>query len=104
MAGQVVQMDYAVVGDVSSGFGQSAQILRVVSQILSVAIEVLRAMVFASLGTSIALANYLSVIKQKAENLAKVCEEFQNDLARAIGDHKKGDVQGKRYFGEGIGR
>ena len=24
------------------------------------------------------------------------------DLARAIDDHKKGDVQGKRYFGQGI--
>ncbi len=104
MAGQVVQMDYAVVGEVSNGFGQSAQILRVVAKILSVAIEVLRAMAFASLGTSLALANYLAVIKQKTENLAKVCDEFQSDLSRAIGDHKKGDVQGKRYFGEGISR
>ena len=104
MAGQVVQMDYAVVGAVSDGFGMQAQMLRIVAKILSVAIEVLRAMAFASLGTSLALANYLAVIKQKTENLAKVCEEFQNDLARAVGDHKKGDIQGKRYFGEGIGR
>ena len=104
MAGQVVQMDYAVVTAVSNGFGMQAQMLRIVAKILSVAIEVLRAMAFASLGTSMALANYLSVIKEKVEALAKVCEEFQGDLARAVGDHKKGDIQGKRYFGEGISR
>lgn len=104
MAGQVVQMDYAVVSAVSDGFGMQAQMLRIVAKILSVAIEVLRAMAFASLGTSLALANYLAVIKEKVENLAKVCEEFQGDLSRAVGDHRKGDIQGKRYFGEGISR
>jgi hypothetical protein len=28
--------------------------------------------------------------------------EFSGDLARAITDHKTGDIKGKRYFGEGI--
>ena len=55
-------------------------------------------------GTSAALANYLDVIKQKVQKLAKICEEFAGDLARAITDHKNGDFQGKRYFGEGIRR
>ena len=36
--------------------------------------------------------------------LAKLCEEFAADLARAIGDHKNGDTAGKRYFGEGVRR
>jgi len=56
------------------------------------------------MGTSAALAQYLDNIKQKVQNLAKICQEFSDDLANAISDHKKGDVQGKRYFGEGISR
>ena len=71
---------------------------------LEIAINILRAMAFASLGTSLALANYLDTIKQKVEALAKVCEEFSGDLAQAVNDHKKGDVKGKNYFGEGVTR
>lgn len=104
MAGQVVQMDYAVVGDVSKGFGVASQTLTVVGKALEVAIGILRASAFFSLGTSAALAQYLDVIKQKVNNLAKLCTEFSQDLARAIEDHKRGDVQGKRYFGEGVSR
>lgn len=104
MAGQVVQMDYAVVGEVSKGFSTSEQVLTTVGKVLEVLIGILRATAFFSAGTSLALANYLDVIKGKVNNLAKICKEFSGDLARAIDDHKKGDVQGKRYFGEGIGR
>ncbi len=104
MAGQVVQMDYAVIGDVSKGFSQARDVLRTVGKVLEGLVQVLRAMAFASLGTSLALANYLDTIKQKVNNLAKVCEEFSNDLARAIDDHKRGDIKGKRYFGEGVAR
>ena len=104
MAGQVVQMDYAVVGDVSKGFGTSSQTLTVVGKVLEVAVGILRATAFFSLGTSAALAQYLDNIKQKVNNLAKLCNEFSNDLARAIDDHKRGDIQGKRYFGEGVSR
>ena len=104
MATQVVQMDYEVVTAVSKGFGLQAQTLRTVAKALEIAINILRAMAFASLGTSLALANYLDTIKQKVEALAKVCEEFSGDLAQAVNDHKKGDVKGKSYFGEGVTR
>jgi hypothetical protein len=95
-------MDYAVVGDVSKGFGVSGQTLTVVGKVLEVAIGILRATAFFSLGTTAALAQYLDTIKQKVNALAKLCNEFSGDLSRAIDDHKKGDVQGKRYFGQGI--
>jgi hypothetical protein len=104
MAGQVVQMDYKVVGDVSKGFATSRDVLKAVGQVLEVLIGVLRAAALFSFGTSAALAQYLDNIKKKVEALAKVCNEFSDDLARAITDHKKGDVEGKRYFGEGISR
>ena len=104
MAGQVVQMDYAVIGDVSKGFGTARDMLTAVGKVLEILIGILRASALLSLGTSLALAQYLDNIKNKVNNLAKVCNEFSNDLSRAIGDHKKGDVQGKRYFGEGVSR
>lgn len=104
MAGQVVQMDYAVVGDVSKGFGTASQTLTVVGQVLEVVVGILRATAFFSMGTSAALAQYLDVIKEKVQKLARLCTEFSQDLSRAIEDHKKGDIQGKRYFGEGVSR
>jgi hypothetical protein len=104
MAGQLVQMDYQVMSEVSKGFSTAAQMLTTIGKVLEALVQVLRAMAFASMGTSLALANYLDVIKGKVNNLAKVCTEFSQDLARAIDDHKKGDVTGKRYFGEGVSR
>jgi hypothetical protein len=104
MAGNVVQMDYEVISDVSKGFKTAQEGLTTVGKVLEALIQVLRAMAFLSMGTSAALAQYLDVIKGKVNNLAKLCSEFSSDLARAIDDHKKGDVKGKKYFGEGVSR
>ena len=103
MATQMVEMDYKVVTQASKMFGTTADMLKTVGKVLEALIQVLRATAFFSGGTSLALANYLENIKNKINNLAKVCQEFEGDLARAVSDHKKGDVQGKRYFGEGVG-
>jgi hypothetical protein len=102
MAGQVVQMDYQVIGEVSKGFGTAADVLTTVGKVLEVLIGILRATAFFSAGTSLALANYLDVIKGKVNNLAKICKEFQGDLAEAIKFHKTGDTSGKKLFGQGI--
>lgn len=102
MAGNVVQMDYGVITEVSKGFGTAADVLNTVGNVLGVLIGLLRATAFFSAGTSLALANYLDVIKGKVNNLKKICQEFSGDLARAVDDHKKGDVAGKKYFGQGI--
>jgi hypothetical protein len=102
MAGNVVQMDYGVVTEVSKGFGTARDTLQSVGKVLKLLVGVLRASALASLGTGLALANYLEVIEKKVTNLSKVCNEFSVDLSRAVGDHKKGDVEGKKYFGQGI--
>ena len=102
MAGEVVQMDYTVITAVSKGFKVQAATLKAIGKALEVAIQILQAMAFVSMGTTKALARYLSVIKDKVQKLGKLCEEFANDLARAVGDHKRGDIKGKSYFGEGI--
>lgn len=102
MASTTVQMDYDVVTAGSKSFKAVADMLRAVAKTLEVLINILRATAFLSGGTSLALANYLENIKNKINPLAKLCEEFSGDLARAVTDHKRGDVQGKRYFGEGV--
>ena len=102
MAGEVVQMDYTVITAVSKGFKVQATTLKAIGKALEVAIQILQALALVSLGTTKALAQYLTVIKDKVKKLGKLCEEFANDLARAVGDHKKGDIRGKQYFGEGI--
>ncbi len=102
MATQVVEMDYNVIQAVSKGFGEAAEALRTMAKILEKAVQILNAMAFLSAGITKALAQWLEGIQRAMENLAKICEEFSNDLARAIQDHKTGDIQGKQYFGEGL--
>lgn len=98
MAGQVVQMDYTVIGNVSKGFNTAHETLDAVGKVLEAAIEMLRASAIFSFGTTAALAQYLSLIKDKVQKLSKACVWFSQNLARAIGDHQKGDVEGKHYF------
>jgi len=102
--GTVVAMQYQPILEVSRGFTQAAQVLRTIAKVLQALVQILRAMAFASMGTSLALANYLDVIRQKLEKLAKVCEEFSQDLAKAVTDHKNGTFKAGSYFGEGVSR
>jgi hypothetical protein len=103
MAGQVVQMDYQVIGNVSKGFSDASQALTAVGKVLDAAVQVLRAAAFLSFGTTLALAQYLENIETQVNKLATDCEEkFAKPLSAAIGDHRRGDVQGKNYFGRGI--
>jgi len=95
-------MDYGAITNVSKGFKSTEEALEALGKILEAAIQVLRAAAFFSMGTSLALANYLEVIKKKVQNLATLCDEFSVDLAKAVEDHEKGDIKGKRYFGKGI--
>lgn len=102
MATDVVEMDYDVIQAVSRGFHQISDALKKIGKALQIAVQILRATAFLSAGINEAMARWLEGIQKAVENLAKVCMEFSGDLARAITDHKKGDVKGRRYFGEGI--
>lgn len=104
MAKQVVQMDYSVIADVSRGFASARGILKNVSKVLSALVKILVGSAFLSFGTNLALARYLRNVNNKIKHLANVCGEFSGDLAQAIEDHKRGEVKGKRYFGEGVRR
>ena len=97
-----VEMDHNVVGQAAKMFMTTADMLKNVAKILEGLIQMLRASAFFSAGTSLALANYFENIKNMINNLVKVCEELGGDLMRAVEDHKRGDIRGKRYFGEGV--
>ncbi len=100
--GTTVAMTYAPIEATAQGFTAQAQTLRVIAKVLNALVQVLRAMAFASLGTSLALAQYYDTIREKCEKLAKVCEEFSADLKRAVAEHKAGTYKAGSYFGEGI--
>ena len=102
MASQVVEMDYSAVEKVAKGFDATSKSLKMISKVLEVIIQQLRAAALATMGMSNVYANYLETIKKKCEKLAKICDEFGGDLRRAIKDHKAGDYRGKQYFGEGV--
>lgn len=97
-----VKMDYGVMQSAIDVFKTVSDMLKTVIKVLTTLIGILRASAFFSAGTSLALANYLENIKNAIEKLVKIVDEFATDLSRAIDDHKKGDVVGKSYFGEGV--
>lgn len=101
MGTQVVEMDYEVILAVSKGFDEAAEALRTIAKVLEKCIMILKANFFMRIFYE-ALIRWLEGIKKALENLAKVCEEFAQDLDLAVQDHKRGDIEGKRYFGEGI--
>lgn len=103
MASQVVQMDYPVVTSVSKGFKAAHDTLVAVGKALEAAITTLRTLAFFGVALAKALADYLQVIKTKVDKLAKLTQEFSDDLARAVEDHKKGQYNAGSYFGEGKG-
>lgn len=97
MSGKVA-MTYQTVTAVAQGFDQQAQILGAISKGLEAAIEILRAMAFASMGTSLALANYLQTIKDKIDKLVKLCNFYTQNLNKAVNDHKTGQYDAGSYF------
>jgi len=99
---QKIAMHYPTIQQVSQGFKQAAQILRTVAKVLDALIQILRAMAFASMGTSLALANYLQTIKEKIEKLAKVCEWFSQNLDNALKAHQQGVSDSAQFFTQGI--
>lgn len=103
MASQVVQMDYPVVTNISNGFKAAHDTLVAVGKALDAAITTLRTLAFFGMALAKALADYLQVIKDKVDKLAKLAQEFSDDLARAVQDHRTGQYKAGSYFGEGKG-
>lgn len=97
-----VSMDYEAVEGVAKGFDATAKALRAVEKVLEMVIMQLRAAAAYTFGMTQVWVRYFEGIKKQVINVYKICEEFARDLRRAITDHRNGDFEGKRYFGEGI--
>ena len=101
MADQVVEMDYDEIQKVADNFKEDADQCRMIAKILEGIIAVLK--VVALIVPFIKkLVNWMEGIKNALEKLAKVEEEFSDDLEFAIAAHKKGDYAGMSRFGEGV--
>lgn len=99
MAGQVVQMDYAVVGDVAKVFTAQGEVAKVIGQVTNAIITALLLVPFVSMSIGPLLRQINQAVQAKTKDLHKLCEEFARDLNQAIQDHRNGDYEGKRYFG-----
>lgn len=99
MAGNVVQMDYAVVGEVSKGFTAQSQAAKVIGQVTNATITALLANPFVSMTIGPLLNQINQAVQAKTKELSQLCDEFAGDLTQAIGDHRNGDYEGKSYFG-----
>ena len=101
MAEQVVEMDYDEIQKVADNFKDDADKCNMIAKILEGIIVVLK--VVAKIFTLVEkIVQWMEGIKKALENLAKVDEEFSDNLEFAIARHKVGDFQGMSRFGEGV--
>ena len=99
MAGQVVEMDYPVMQNVAKGFRTQADVMNAIGKALVVMFEALeKALWFTGLGAYFGRCK--DATKKKTEELVKTLNEFGKDIDDAVNDHKKGDFEGKSYFGK----
>lgn len=101
--GQVVAMTYAPIQGVAKGFDMQSQSLNVVAKVLRALAQALKASLFGAILFA-EIIRRMELIAKKAEALAKLCDEFSNDLKRAVKDHQSGDYKAGSYFGEGVSR
>jgi len=98
MAGQVVEMDYPVMQNVAKGFRTQADVMNAIGKALVLMFEALeKALTFIGLGAYFGRCK--DATKKKTEELVKTLQEFGQDIDNAVNDHKKGDFEGKSYFG-----
>jgi hypothetical protein len=99
MAGQVVEMDYPVMQSVAKSFRTQADVMNAVGKAAVLLFESLeKALWFTGLGAYFGRCK--DATRTKTAELVKVLKEFGSDIDAAIGDHKKGDFEGKSYFGK----
>jgi hypothetical protein len=94
-------MSYGPVTQISKNYQMQADMLKAVAAALKAAAMALKMSLFGAIMFAEVIRRF-ELVAKKSENLAKLCEEFSNDLARAVDDHKKGDYKAATYFGEGV--
>jgi hypothetical protein len=102
MATQVVQMEYDVIQSVADGMMTAKDVVLAVAQAMHMILEGFKMSSFLCPPLIVYYTQWQELIKKKSKTLADKLEEMSNDLKLAIGDHKRGDVQGKAYFMKGI--
>jgi hypothetical protein len=100
MAGQVVQMDYPVIQATSKGFTAQSQVVKIIGQVGVATFTALEAGAWWCPPLSQWYGRCKEAVKVKSKELCDTLDEFAKDLDQAVNDHKKGDFEGKHYFGK----
>lgn len=98
-----VAMTYAPVENASKMFNLKSKTHTMVAKACKVIANALKASFFGAILFA-ELIRRLELIAEKSEKLAKICDEFSQDLTKAVKDHKSGDYKAGTYFGEGVSR
>ena len=101
--GTVVAMTYQPIQEVSRGFAGAARTLRLVAKACKAIADFLKASFFGAILFA-EVVRRMELIASKANKLAGICDEFSNDLNRAVLEHQNGDYKAGSYFGEGVRR
>jgi hypothetical protein len=98
MATEEIYMNVPEVTQIGNTFGQIADLLKNVSQVLGVMIDTLRAAAFVGLVAAAAEAQFLSVIKQYIDQIQKRCEDLKKDVLASVKAYEDGDARGSQKF------
>ncbi|HKY84765.1 MAG TPA: hypothetical protein VJ160_08070 [Anaerolineales bacterium] len=99
MAGQVVEMDYAVIQSTAKGFRGQSDIALAIGK---AGVALFTGLEAGSMWFPPMKAYYgrcKRAVDKKSKELSKTLLEFADDLELAVKDHKTGDFEGKKYFG-----
>jgi hypothetical protein len=94
-------MDYEVIQAVSKGFQAARVVVLAVAAATIAMIEGFKAATFFCPPLIAYYTQWQQNIRKTSDALAEHMQKLADNLERAIGDHRRGDVAGKQYFGQG---
>lgn len=87
-------LEPARVKAMGQGFLTMSQVLKVISGILEVQMNILRTTAFIGLVGGLAVERYISIIKPRVDTLSKLCAELSEDAIRSAEDWERAQQVG----------
>jgi hypothetical protein len=87
-------LEPARVKAIGQRFSQMAQILKAISGVLETQMKILQTTAFIGLVGGLAVERYLSIIKPRVDNLAKLCIELSEDAIKSAEDWERAQQSG----------
>ncbi|MBZ0307126.1 MAG: hypothetical protein K8I82_13735 [Anaerolineae bacterium] len=87
-------MEPAKVRAMGQAFQTASGVLKVVSNVLEVQMQILRTTAFIGMVGGLAVERYLSIIKPRIDKMAKLAEELSQDAIQSAADWEKAQGAG----------